>query len=43
MDVINLIFIALLLLPLLLLFTSMCLELIVDIVKDIIENIKGDN
>lgn len=42
MDVITWISIVLLLLPLLLLFTLMCLELIVDTVKDIIETFKGN-
>ena len=42
MFVIEYIFIVLLSLPLLLQFTSMCLDLIVDTIKDIIENIKGD-
>ena len=43
MDVAQWIMVAFLLLPLGLLFASLCLEITVDIVKDIIENIKGDN
>ena len=43
MDVAQWIMLAFLLLPLGLLFASLCLEVIVDVIKDIIENIKGDN
>ena len=42
MDVVQWIMLAFLILPLALLFASMCIEIIVDTVKDIIENIKGD-
>ena len=42
MDVVEWIMLVFLLLPLALLFTSMCIEIIVYTVKDIIENIKGD-
>ena len=42
MDIIKWIMLIFMILPLLLLFTSMCLELTIDIVKDIIEMFKGD-
>lgn len=42
MDIVKWIMLVFLLLPLALLFASMCLELIVDIFRDIIENFKGE-